>query len=862
MVDAQMKIVTKIRELGKNLFGLRGLDLFSTPIVTPSPTPTPMPSVQPIPVPTATPTPDPCACPSVYTPVCGSDGRTYFNVCVASCEGISIAPAEHCVNSTLPIVTPRPTSSPTPTPGPQGSPTPTPNSSPTPSPTPSGSPTPTPTPCPSCVPTPTPTPTPPPDSDDDGVLDSVDNCPSVANANQWDADENGVGDACDSTVFFYVATNGNDNNPGTLTAPFLTLSKAQTTIRTNITSGMTSNAVVFLRGGKYYLTSGLLLQPPDSGKNGYRVIWRNYYGEKPRLIASKAATGWTLYSGNIYVANIGPNIYSLYENGVEAVPARTPNSGYLKVAGYGDNNFTSFVYPSGALPDTFSYSSAKAYIFPGGSGSYVYDWAVDITPITYVNFSTRTINLSANTSYVIRLNNRFALINSLDFLDSPGEFFYDETTGLTYYWPRNAPIDSQEILAPTIERIIQVSGSSPSVKTSNIELRGLTLEMGNGFKTANSNGPLSTPTGLHVAYADNIRVRFNEFKQLTHGITGGFYVTGLDIYGNYLNELGADAIKLGGPYPGNGDVSGFNRIVNNRFYDFGRRYSRAAGMLLARISSTNVSFNKIHRGNYAGILYLGFTLNYTKLFIPDATQENYRDYVYARNGTIAFNDVSDVMRDTHDGGGIYLWGSGKDNLITNNVIHDITATTQVNNPFAVGMYLDDGSGYNMVSNNLVYNIRTNPYTFLIKGDYNTLTNNIVATDEPRELAFFQAYLGMPNHHLNITRNIFYASTSNALDPTMFKFADWQSDKVSASDYNSFYRPDGRYTIQVGTPKIPLAQWQSQYGFDVNSVTADPQFRNPAAGDYFVQNGAVLATGFTNFNTTPVGLMADFPFPRG
>jgi hypothetical protein len=39
-----------------------------------------------------------------------------------------------------------------------------------------------------------------PDSDGDGILDIVDNCPSVANPNQADANHNGKGDACDDIL--------------------------------------------------------------------------------------------------------------------------------------------------------------------------------------------------------------------------------------------------------------------------------------------------------------------------------------------------------------------------------------------------------------------------------------------------------------------------------------------------------------------------------------------------------------------------------------------------------------------------------------------------------------------------------------
>jgi hypothetical protein len=39
-----------------------------------------------------------------------------------------------------------------------------------------------------------------PDTDEDGVLDDVDNCPAVANADQIDTDQDGLGDACDTST--------------------------------------------------------------------------------------------------------------------------------------------------------------------------------------------------------------------------------------------------------------------------------------------------------------------------------------------------------------------------------------------------------------------------------------------------------------------------------------------------------------------------------------------------------------------------------------------------------------------------------------------------------------------------------------
>ena len=53
---------------------------------------------------------------------------------------------------------------------------------------------------------------------------------------------------------YYVAPNGNDTNPGTITSPFKTLQHARDVVRT-VNANMTGDINVYLRGGNYPVSS-------------------------------------------------------------------------------------------------------------------------------------------------------------------------------------------------------------------------------------------------------------------------------------------------------------------------------------------------------------------------------------------------------------------------------------------------------------------------------------------------------------------------------------------------------------------------------------------------------------------------------
>ena len=85
---------------------------------------------------------------------------------------------------------------------------------------------------------------------------------------------------------FFVSTNGNDSNPGTIDKPFATLQRARNSIREYKKSYPLPDGgiVVWIRGGTYSLLKSFILSKQDSGEEGKPIVYRAYNNENVRLI--------------------------------------------------------------------------------------------------------------------------------------------------------------------------------------------------------------------------------------------------------------------------------------------------------------------------------------------------------------------------------------------------------------------------------------------------------------------------------------------------------------------------------------------------------------------------------------------------
>ena len=105
--------------------------------------------------------------------------------------------------------------------------------------------------------------------------------------------------SADPSTTFYVATDGSDANPGTLSQPFATLTHAAEAVRA-LGPRTPGSTAVLVRAGTYYLgASPLVLSEADSN-----VTWAAYPGDAPAPVVLSGAVhlgalSWQPWGGGV-----------------------------------------------------------------------------------------------------------------------------------------------------------------------------------------------------------------------------------------------------------------------------------------------------------------------------------------------------------------------------------------------------------------------------------------------------------------------------------------------------------------------------------------------------------------------------------
>ncbi|MEU5106153.1 MULTISPECIES: right-handed parallel beta-helix repeat-containing protein [unclassified Streptomyces] len=556
---------------------------------------------------------------------------------------------------------------------------------------------------------------------------------------------------------YYVAPDGDDANPGTITAPFKTLRHARDVVRT-VNNNMRGDIHVYLRGGNYPVSSTIDFTPADSGTNGHRVVYAAYRGEKPVLNGGVQVTGWTRHSGNIWQARLNRDdkLRALYVNGKRAQMA----SKTISSAGcHGTYTITAgqapWAWESGSQCDGAKYSLAD---LPAVALNQDDVEIKSATTWTTAIVGVREITTSSDGAHRVALfqqpgaaiaqgppNGHFradgthTFMNAYEFLDQPGEFYFDKTNHRLYYYKSDSEdMTTAQVFAPNkLSTLIRIAGTSTTDHVRNITFSGLTVEhsdwnlvevAGSVFRQGQQGNASSLvyakenfhaysyrnvdlPPGIiQIENADGIILRRNTVQHTgADGIHMVNDVTDTQLIGNYTNDIAGSAVTVGHPqhvyigdhtssngekYPAN--VEGVCKnisITDNYLYDSAVLFQGSSAVSAYFADSLSVRHNQIEKTPWAGIT-LGWgwwnfdgSANSVRPGVPTTT---------AKNNTISHNQIIDTMQVLGDSAPIYTLGSQPGTEIDNNYIQGVPAGHKY------GLHPDEGSAYINYRDNVLH----------------------------------------------------------------------------------------------------------------------------------------------------------------
>ena len=538
----------------------------------------------------------------------------------------------------------------------------------------------------------------------------------------------------------YVAPDGDDATPGTFDKPLKTVAKARDLVRTKNTA-MTADITVFLRGGTYPQTSTLTFTNADSGTGGFYVKYLAYPGERPLLSGGKAITDWKVAdaTNNIYSASAGTTAFrQLYVNGVKAIRARTPNllannvANFNRISGW-DQAAHNVQVPTSAVAGWKNLTKVEMHLMIAWGDS-----TLRIASITNSG-NTALVKFQPDEDAILFIrpyprinqvgqgaNQAYYFENAIEMLDQPGEWYLDETTNTVYYKPRTGEdMTKANVVAPMVETILSVNGTSTSDQASYLWFQGLAFAHAtymrpseHGFldaqaglynltAQANNNQTIGRPpAGVIVTNANHLRFERNLFTQM--GATALDFISGTHddmVIGNTITDIAGNGFAIGkftasesteyhiayNPSDKN-EICTRDTFKNNYIDRVTTEFQGGVGIAAGYPAFLDVQHNEVSHTNYTGI-----SVGYGWTGSPTAMTNN----------KINYNNIHHVNEILTDGGAIYtLSNQGTGSEMQYNYIHDYACSKWADYG-CNGLYMDEKTSGYTVAHNVLINCPTN-----------------------------------------------------------------------------------------------------------------------------------------------------------
>ena len=364
------------------------------------------------------------------------------------------------------------------------------------------------------------------------------------------AAESGTNDPTQATL--YVSPEGDDNNQGTIDAPFKTLAKAKEKVRTLPKTG--GDIVVQIADGFYPLDKTLAFDKEDSGSASCTIRYEAAPGAKPVISGGEMlekgvwteATDLTQTGGlkaykttlnrdeklrAIYVndkrANmtLSPTITSTNRTTTGTPTVSFNGTGNPWAWQNGSNIRAAIVFSAsvGLTPGTKNPQNIEAESLGGArwarpfvcfASAEAAPGASNMSGGTMLRFqmpyAAISQSLSNNTQY--NPGNNQVIRNAFEFLNKRGDFYFDQAESTLYYIPlEGEDINNAEVVIPKLETVLDIRGipvgdrlnpvqGSDEGRVRNITFNGLTFahtdyklyELTGTYTLSDGSGPVTT----------------------------------------------------------------------------------------------------------------------------------------------------------------------------------------------------------------------------------------------------------------------------------------------------------------------------------------------------------------------------------
>ncbi len=551
-----------------------------------------------------------------------------------------------------------------------------------------------------------------------------------------------------------VSPDGNDRDPGTAARPVATLSRAQLLAR-----GLSadSDVVVDVEGGTYNLSAPWTLTSADSGRNGHTVTWRAAPGEKPVLSGGQKVNKWTLSdpAANIYVAKVpkGADSRQLYVDGALAPRAAiTIKRSDVQVTTTGMNIVNPALDYLATLPEQNRIEVESEDSF---TDRYAPVQSISGTSVTMQQPAWNMNNWGYDTLAHPFAGGQLFLENSLSFLQTAGQWYLDPQAGLLYYKAADGQSpQGHDVELPLLTSLVQIGGTY-SDPVTNIAISGLHFEyttwlspstnigyadQQNGsfipdaeaqpadFLTSCQSGcPLfegarnswhQMPAAVQVSAASGITFTGNTFTHLGQVGLGigndanamasgvGLGASDVTVYHNTFTDDSGAGVVAGGIQPDAHHPSDPAMVVkdititDNLVTNVAEDYKDMSGILTTYVTHADIEHNEVSDLAYDGIDVgwgwgandAGGSKDYQNRGLYNF-QPIYTTPTTLSDTVVKYNLVHGTKKVFHDGGSIYNLSANPNAVIDDNYIYD--------NHNTVGLYLDEGSRYVSLTNNVI-----------------------------------------------------------------------------------------------------------------------------------------------------------------